>query len=71
MSLMLSLQYEGLGYCPLNAMTSFANKKKMRQILGIPSSEELIFFLAVGNESDDIYHTVSKRKSYKEIVTLI
>lgn len=49
MSLLLSLEYVSLAACPLNAMLSIKNDKKMRDFLNIPPSENIIMFISVGN----------------------
>jgi len=49
MSVLMGLEYVSLGACPLNAMMSVKNDKKMRKLLNIPSSENIIMFISVGN----------------------
>lgn len=67
MSLMLALQYENLGQCPLNAMMSSKSKEKIRKLANIKPSEEIIMFFVVGNPLKVTPHPLSYRKSDKEI----
>lgn len=53
MSVLTGLEYVSLGACPLNAMMSVKNDKKMRQLLNIPASENIIMFISVGNFLDE------------------
>ena len=49
MSVLLGLEYVGLAACALNAMMSIKRDKKMRKILNVPPSENIIMFISVGN----------------------
>lgn len=49
MSLLLSLEYEGLAACPLNAMLSVSREKKIRRVIDLPDNENIIMFISVGN----------------------
>lgn len=48
MSLLMALEYVSLAACPLNAMLSVSRDKSMRKILDIPSNENIIMFISVG-----------------------
>ena len=52
MALLLSLEYEGLAACPLNAELSIKREKIIRNTARIPDSENIIMFVAVGNFKD-------------------
>ena len=67
MSLLYALQYVGLATCALNADLSKKDDKKIRDELGIPDSENLILFIAVGHYPDKFKVPKSQRDSYKEI----
>ena len=49
MAILMGLEYVSLAACPLNAMLSVKNDNKMRNILNIPASENIIMFISVGN----------------------
>lgn len=49
MALLLALEYVGLAACPLNAMFDPTRDRKIRKVVGIGDSENIIMFIAVGN----------------------
>lgn len=49
MSLLLSLEKEGLAACPLNAMFNKKQDIKARSVIGINQDENFIMYIAVGN----------------------
>lgn len=53
MSVLLGLEHVSLAACPLNAMLTVKNDKKMRRILNIPASENIIMFISVGHFMTD------------------
>lgn len=61
MSLLMSLEYVGLGACPLNTMMNDQTVQSIKSILRIPDCEELILFIAVGC----MPNTVLVPKSYR------
>jgi len=71
MSLLLSMEYEGLASCPLNAMLNKKNDRKIRNILQIPERESLIMFASVGNFNECSKVAKSFRYSAEDIVTYI
>lgn len=70
MSLLLSLEYVSLAACSLNAMFPVGRDKKMRHLLGIPSNENIIMFIAVGNFKDAHKAPKSFRYTGEEIVRI-
>lgn len=63
--LTLAAQAEGLGSCILG----WINEKKIRQILGIPSSKRVLFDVLIGYSEDPLRE--KKRKNSNQIVTFI
>jgi nitroreductase len=55
-SLMLALLGEGIGTCPLNWAQEIATDQKMRALVKLPNSENIIMLMAAGNlpESFDV-----------------
>lgn len=49
MNLIYSLHYYGLATCALNGNLSIENDKKMRNLLNIPESQNIVMFIAVGH----------------------
>lgn len=62
MSLLLSLEYEGLAACPLNAMFNKKQTESIRDIVGIKGSENIIMLISVGNFKE--YNNVAKSFRY-------
>lgn len=56
MSMLLSLEYQGLAACPLNTMFKRSQEKRMRKLLSVPPYENFIMFIAVGTFSDGKTH---------------
>ncbi|RSX51757.1 Nitroreductase family [Bifidobacterium goeldii] len=71
MSFLLSLEYESLATCPLNAMFQIKQEKQMRSLLNIPDSEVLIAFVAIGNFADSVPAPKSFRFAGKSITRII
>lgn len=71
MSLLYSLEYEGLAACALNAMLSNEDEKKVKNILNVPYSESLIMFVAVGHISNINKVPKSKRDTLPSTVKII
>lgn len=49
MSVLLGLEYQSIAACPLNAMMTVRRDRKMRKLLNVPDSENIIMFISVGN----------------------
>lgn len=49
MALLLGLEYQSLAACPLNAMFTVLKERKVRKLLDIEPSHNIIMFIAVGN----------------------
>lgn len=54
MSLLLALEYEGLATCSLNAMFRYRIEKRIRRLLDIRESENIVMFIAVGNPKEKV-----------------
>lgn len=66
MSLMYALHYLGVATCPLNACLPAEEELKVRDLLDIPVSHNLVMFIAVGNYDLEFKVPKSKRFSIKE-----
>lgn len=66
MNLLYSLHYKKLATCVLNARFNFNTDKNIRELLQIPNSQEMIFYIAVGHYLDETKVPISKRDHYKE-----
>jgi len=70
MSLLYGLQYEGIGACTLNWCSDIGTDKKLRKIIKINESENVILMIAVGNLPEVIKVTKSSRKNLNDIINL-
>ena len=70
MSLLYALQYEGIGACTLNWCSDIGIDKKLRKIIKINNSENVILMIAVGNLPELIKVTKSSRKNLNDIIYL-
>ncbi|MDT2472011.1 nitroreductase family protein [Enterococcus avium] len=71
MSLLVSLEYVGLGACALNAMFSLDTERNIRTILDIPENENLIVFITIGNLLDITPCPKSFRYSFDDISLIL
>jgi nitroreductase len=71
MSLLLALQDTNLAACPLNTMMKEGAEKATRQLLGIPSNEELVMYIAVGHFKEVSLTCRSTRYPVEDIVTVM
>lgn len=71
MSLLLSLEYEGIGACPLNTMFNMSQQKQIRKILHVPANETFIAFVAVGNFREKVLSPISVRYDAKSVLRKI
>jgi nitroreductase len=69
MMLLLGLENVGLGGCPLNTMLNSERESALRKLLGIPSHEVFITFIAVGHFDPDVLTPRSTRLPQSEILT--
>lgn len=67
MSILYSLEYEGIGACALNAMMNLEKENLIRAILDIPSDESLIMFIVAGYIEDEIKSPRSYRNNRESI----
>ncbi len=70
MSLLYGLHYKGLGACTLNWCYDIGTDKKLRKIVKINESENIILMIAVGNLHEAIKVTKSSRKNLNDIIYL-
>lgn len=71
MSLLLSLEREGLAACPLNTMMKEGAEEATRKLLNIPDSENMVMYVAVGHFPDEVKTCVSHRFKASDIITVI
>lgn len=71
MSLMLSLEYEGLAACPFNAMFTLQQEKAFRELLPIKPHETIITCISVGNFPETCKSPKSFRYDGAEITTYV
>lgn len=71
MGLALSLEYEGVAACLLNAMFTIRQDQVTRKLLDLPSSENLICFIGAGNFREKSYVPKSFRWPGEEITALV
>lgn len=67
-SLLLSIHAKGWASCPLNFSSTNAQARALRKMMGIPAWEEIVCFVAVGEEDPTITPARSARKSVHEIL---
>jgi len=70
MSLLYGLHYKGVGACTLNWCYDIRTDKKLRKIIKINESENVILMIAVGNLPEVIKVTKSSRKNLNDIIYL-
>lgn len=70
MSLLLALEEQGLGACPLNTMLPMKRDEATRALLNIPDSEFLVMYIAVGHFRDEVKTCKSQRFSADSIITV-
>lgn len=70
MSLLLALEEQSLAACPLNTMFSDKMDAKTRNLIGIPDSEFLVMYIAVGHFPEEISTCASRRLPAERIITV-
>ena len=70
MNLLYAIHSKGLAACPLNSNLSMIDENKVRELLTIDESENLIMFIAIGHYLDLNKTTVSHSKNTEEYVIL-
>jgi len=68
MSLLYALHYKGVGVCPLNWMVTPRKDKKLRNILEISPSENVIMMMVVGNIPERVRVAKSARRNVEDFV---
>ena len=71
MSLLLSLEREGLAACPLNTMMKEGPEKATRKLLNIPDQENMVMYIAVGHFPDTVKTCVSHRFNAEDILKVL
>jgi len=71
MSLLLSLHYADLGACPMNWSYHFDEDLKIRKVLKVRRSENIILFIAVGNVPPEVDVPRSRKKDISDTVSLL
>lgn len=71
MSLLLALESQGLGACPLNTMFTAKAEKKTRKLLRIPDYEVPVMYIEVGNFLEETRTCRSTRLSGEDITTVM
>lgn len=71
MSLLLSLEANGLAACPLNTMMSDEIDSKTRDLIGVPDSEFLVMYISAGHFAEESKTCVSKRFPVDRILKII
>lgn len=69
MALLLSLEYEQLAACPLNAMFTPKTEEALRTLMGLSESERIIMFIAVGEFPDETLVPKSFRISLEDVAS--
>ena len=68
MSLLLALEERGVAACPLNTMLPMRRDEATRSLLGIPDSEFLVMYIAVGHFAEEVKTCKSQRFDADTIV---
>jgi len=71
MSLLYAFASLGIAGCPLNANMPFRNENRVRNIMSIPSHQNLTMFIAIGGYPENFNVPKSKRFSLDTILTRI
>ena len=71
MSLLLSLEANGLAACPLNTMMSDDIDKKTKALVGVPDSEFLVMYIAAGHFAAESKTCISQRFPVDRILKII
>lgn len=71
MSLLLALESQGLGACPLNTMFKAKAEKKTRKLLRIPDYEVPVMYIEVGNFLKETRTCRSTRLKGEAITTIV
>ena len=68
---MLALLEEGIGSCPLNWAQETSTDKKMRKLVGVNDSENIVMLLAAGYLAEEYDVARSKRVPTENILKFI
>jgi nitroreductase len=67
MSLLLALQSEGIGACPLNWCVSHKTDKAFKEAFDISGHYSVIMFISLGQIPEKLEVAISKRKTFKNL----
>ncbi|SHF60870.1 nitroreductase family protein [Vibrio gazogenes] len=67
MSLLNALHFKGIASCTLNWSATSEQDRKIRQVINIKDSENIIALIAIGNYKESFYVAQSNRKGLDEI----
>ncbi|MBW3095525.1 nitroreductase family protein [Bifidobacterium sp. 64T4] len=71
MSLLLSLEYMGIGACPLNTMFTAVAERKTRKLLRLPDNEVPVMYIEVGHFLDETRTCHSARFNGEDITSVL
>ena len=71
MNFLNGIEYVGLGACALSAVFTSKKDKEMRKLLNVPSNENFIMFIAIGNLLNETPYCKSWRKPVTDITLII
>lgn len=71
MALLLSLEYEGLAACPLNAMLPVKKEEEIRRLTQLSRSENIVMFISVGNFKENNNTPKSFRLKQEDITQVL
>jgi nitroreductase len=68
MSVMYALHHQAIGSCPLNTCIPFVDEIKLKEKVGINSSERVIMMIAIGNLKQEYKVAISHRRNLEDII---
>lgn len=71
MSFMYALHYKGIGACPLNWMVEPSMDRKLKKLLGLSGSENVIIMISAGRVPEKVRVAKSVRKNVDEQLTYL
>lgn len=71
MNLLYSLTYNDIASCALNANLNTKRMKKIRNLVGIPNSEDIVMFMICGSYPEKCKFPVSIRDSVEDVITIL
>lgn len=71
MSILYALHYKGIGACPLNWMVDPPADRKLRKLLGIKPSENIIMIITAGALPESVRVAKSVRREVADMLTIM